>query len=56
MVQAITFALRERGFRAGRLRLGYQSCDDSIARTGLFDEATCAANARTYGRAADVLA
>ena len=55
MVQAITFALRERGFRAGRLRVAYQSCDDSVARTGLFDEGLCAANARAYGRARDVL-
>jgi branched-chain amino acid transport system substrate-binding protein len=49
MAQAITFALRERGFRAGRFRVAYQSCDDSVARTGLFDEAKCAANARAYG-------
>ena len=50
MAQAITFALRERGFRAGRFRVAYQSCDDSVARTGLFDEAKCAANARAYAR------
>ena len=56
MVQAITFVLREHGFRAGRLRLGYQSCDDSVARTGLFDEAKCAANARAYARNDDVVA
>ena len=50
MAQAINFALRERGFRAGRFRVAYQSCDDSVARTGLFDEAKCAANARAYAR------
>ena len=49
MAQAITFVLRERDFRAGRFRVAYQSCDDSVARTGLFDEAKCAANARAYG-------
>lgn len=48
MAQAIAFVLRERGFRAGRFHVAYQSCDDSIARTGLFDEAKCAANARAY--------
>ncbi|HEV2060529.1 MAG TPA: ABC transporter substrate-binding protein, partial [Solirubrobacteraceae bacterium] len=56
MVHAITFILRERGFRAGRFRLAYQSCDDSVARTGLFDEAKCAANARAYAANRDVVA
>ena len=49
MAQAIAFVLREHGFRAGRFRVAYQSCDDSVARTGLYDEAKCAANARAYG-------
>ena len=31
MVQAITFVLRERGFAAGEKRVGFQSCDDSVA-------------------------
>ena len=48
MAQAIAYTLRARGFRAGEYRIGYQSCDDSIARTGLFDLDKCAANARTY--------
>ena len=55
MAQAIQYSLRRRGFRAGRFRVGYQSCDDSVARTGLFDEARCAANARLYARNADVI-
>ena len=55
MSEAIAFVLRERGFRAGRYRLAYQSCDDSVARTGLFDEAKCAANARAYGENPDVV-
>jgi branched-chain amino acid transport system substrate-binding protein len=54
MAQAITFALRERGFRAGKFRVAYQSCDDSIARTGLFDETKCATNAKAYVENADV--
>ena len=48
MARAITLAMRERGFRAGRLRLAYQSCGDALAGTGLFDEAKCAANGRAY--------
>jgi branched-chain amino acid transport system substrate-binding protein len=50
MSQAIAYVLRERTFKAGRFRVGYQSCDDSIARTGLYDEEKCAANAREYAR------
>ena len=50
MAQAIAFVLRERGFRAGRFAVAYQSCDDSIASTGLYDEAKCEANAQAYGR------
>ena len=56
MAQAITFVLREQGFRAGRFRVAYQSCDDSIARTGLYDEAKCAANARAYAANPSVVA
>ena len=55
MADAIEFVLRERGFRAGAYRIAYQSCDDSIASTGLFDEAKCASNARAYGENPDVL-
>jgi branched-chain amino acid transport system substrate-binding protein len=50
MAQAIAYALRKREFKAGRFRVGYQSCDDSLAGTGLFDVDKCAANARTYAR------
>ena len=31
MTQAIEFVLHERGLGAGRFRVAYQSCDDSIA-------------------------
>jgi branched-chain amino acid transport system substrate-binding protein len=55
MTQAIQFSFRRRGFRAGRFRVAYQSCDDSIARTGLFDEARCASNARMYAADSDVV-
>ncbi len=55
MAQAITLVLRERGFRAGRLRLAFQSCDDALAGTGLYDEGKCAANARAYAANPDVI-
>jgi branched-chain amino acid transport system substrate-binding protein len=55
MAQAIAFVLRERGFRAGPYRVAYQSCDDSIASTGLYDEAKCASNARAYAENPDVI-
>ena len=56
MADAMAFLLRQRGFRAGRWRVAYQSCDDALAATRLPDDTKCAANARTYGRARDVIA
>jgi branched-chain amino acid transport system substrate-binding protein len=56
MAQAVVFVLRERRFRAGRFRVAFQSCDDSVAKSGLFDEAKCAANARAYAANRDVVA
>ena len=41
----IGFVLRRHGFRAGRFSLGYQSCDDSTAQAGGYDEPKCRANA-----------
>ena len=47
MSQAIEFILRERGFRAGRYAVGYQSCDDSSPQ-GYVSEGRCGANALVY--------
>ena len=55
MAQAITFVLREHHFRAGRFRIAYQSCDDALASTGLFDSARCTTNARAYAGDRDVI-
>lgn len=55
MAQAVAFVLRQRGFKAGGHRVAYQSCDDSIAATGRYDEAKCAANARAYAANPDVV-
>jgi DNA-binding SARP family transcriptional activator len=45
---AIAFVLREHDFRAGRFRIGYQSCDDSTAEQGGFEPEKCKANAGLY--------
>ena len=47
---AIAFVLRQHEFRAGRFRIGYQSCDDSTARQGDFEPEKCRANAGLYAR------
>jgi DNA-binding SARP family transcriptional activator/ABC-type branched-subunit amino acid transport system substrate-binding protein len=48
MWAAIAYVLRQHGYRAGRFRLGYQSCDDSTAQTGDFSGLKCTANARAW--------
>jgi len=46
--RAILWDLANRGWKAGNLKIGYQSCDDSTAQTGGWDSAKCATNARLY--------
>jgi branched-chain amino acid transport system substrate-binding protein len=48
MTAAIAYVLREHDFRAGRFRLGYQSCDDSTSQTGYPDPHKCTANANAW--------
>jgi YVTN family beta-propeller protein len=55
MSEAIAYVLREHRFRAGRFSVGYRSCDDSTAEAGIFDVARCAANARAYAAAPEVI-
>jgi DNA-binding SARP family transcriptional activator/ABC-type branched-subunit amino acid transport system substrate-binding protein/DNA-binding beta-propeller fold protein YncE len=55
MVEGIRFVLEQRGFRAGRYSVGYQSCDDSTAQAGGTDVYRCFANARAYARNLDVV-
>ena len=57
---AIRYVLARHDFRAGRYRLGYQSCDDSSVRsgdpTGLpWTPATCRRSARAYSAATRVI-
>jgi branched-chain amino acid transport system substrate-binding protein len=47
-VQAIELVLRQHRFRAGPYKIGYQSCDDSLAQTGSWDAYKCAANTRSF--------
>jgi DNA-binding SARP family transcriptional activator/ABC-type branched-subunit amino acid transport system substrate-binding protein len=57
LAQAILFALRQRGFRAGRFAIGYQACDDyNVAYTSPADFwARCRPNARAYAANTSVL-
>jgi branched-chain amino acid transport system substrate-binding protein len=50
MVAAIRFLLEQRGFKAGRHTVGYQSCDDSTAQAAGFDIFRCFANGKAYAR------
>jgi ABC-type branched-subunit amino acid transport system substrate-binding protein/streptogramin lyase len=57
---AIRYVLARHDFRAGRYRLGYQSCDDSSVRSGeqtsnLWTPATCRRSARAYSDARSVI-
>jgi branched-chain amino acid transport system substrate-binding protein len=47
--RAILWALADKGWKAGKYKIGYQSCDDSTAQSGGWDSGKCATNARLYG-------
>ena len=56
IVAAIQLVLRQRGFRAGRFALGYQSCDDApVPFSDTAVAAKCAANAQGYARDRSVI-
>jgi ABC-type branched-subunit amino acid transport system substrate-binding protein len=55
MAKAIELVFRKRGFRAGKYRVAYQSCDDSTSQVGIFDVPKCAANAKSYAAGAGVI-
>ena len=56
LADAIRFVLQDTGFRAGEYAVGYQSCDDSTAQTGRYEDRKCAANAKAYARAERLVA
>jgi branched-chain amino acid transport system substrate-binding protein len=55
MAQAVEFILKQRDWKAGGKKVGYQSCDDSTAQAGSWDSAKCTANARAYANNEDVI-
>ena len=50
MTKAIAFTIKNRGYKAGKYTVGYQSCDDSTAQAGKWDPAKCSGNAGLYSR------
>ncbi len=55
MNDAIRLVLEGAGWRAGGVAVGFQACDDSSAKTGLWTKAKCQANARAYAADTSVL-
>jgi branched-chain amino acid transport system substrate-binding protein len=53
--RAMIWALAEAGWKAGKYKIGYQSCDDSTAQTGGWDTAKCATNAHLYANDKSVI-
>src|SRR5262245_60582068 len=54
VVEAIKFVLKRRDYRAGDLRVGYQSCNDTIGDEP-YDPGLCERNAKAYVAAQDVI-
>ena len=53
--RAIIWTLQDKGWKAGSLKIGYQSCDDSTAQTGGWDTGKCATNGHLYASNRSVL-
>jgi branched-chain amino acid transport system substrate-binding protein len=53
--RAVIWELAQMGWKAGSLKIGYQSCDDSTAQTAAWDSAKCATNARSYANNKSVI-
>jgi branched-chain amino acid transport system substrate-binding protein len=56
MNDAIRLVLEGAGWHAGGTTVGFQACDDSNPKTGLWTKALCQANARAYAADPSVLA
>ena len=50
MTEAIKFILKQDDFKAGKYKVGYQSCDDSTAQAGKWASEKCSANANAYAQ------
>jgi branched-chain amino acid transport system substrate-binding protein len=55
MNDAIRLVLEGASWHAGGVAVGFQACDDSSAKTGLWTKAKCQANARAYADDPSVL-
>jgi branched-chain amino acid transport system substrate-binding protein len=55
MNDAIRLVLEAANWQAGGVKVGFQACDDSSAKTGLWTKAQCKANARAYAANPSVL-
>jgi ABC-type branched-subunit amino acid transport system substrate-binding protein/DNA-binding beta-propeller fold protein YncE/predicted Ser/Thr protein kinase len=56
LLEAVRQVFRGHAYRAGRFRVGLQSCDASTAQSGVWEPRRCAANANAYGRAKGLVA
>jgi branched-chain amino acid transport system substrate-binding protein len=50
MTEAIKYILKQDGFKAGKYKIGYQSCDDSTAQAGKWASEKCSTNANAYAQ------
>jgi branched-chain amino acid transport system substrate-binding protein len=50
MTEAIKFILKQHDFKAGKYKIGYQSCDDATAQEGAWASEKCSANAQAYAQ------
>jgi len=55
MAASVQFILSQHGWKAGKYKIGFQSCDDSTASAGSWDSAKCTSNARAYANNKDVI-
>jgi branched-chain amino acid transport system substrate-binding protein len=53
-IEAIKFVLKRRDYRAGDLRIGYQSCNDTVGDEP-YSPGVCERNAKAYAAAQDVI-
>src|SRR5438876_11675761 len=55
MTEAIKYILKQDGFKAGKYKIGYQSCDDSTAQAGKWASEQCSTNAAAYAQNKSVI-
>jgi branched-chain amino acid transport system substrate-binding protein len=55
MTEAIKYILKQDGFKAGKYKIGYQSCDDSTAQAGKWASEKCSTNANAYAQNKSVI-